>query len=126
MTPKKLVLAAAGVAGVLVAAAAAAALFVDVDRFRPELQQAISSAAGRAVEIGRVHLSLFSGSVAVEDVSIADDPAFGSKPFVKAKSLKVGVDLLPLVLSRTLHVRSFTLQQPELTLRRSAAGTWNF
>src|SRR2546423_901640 len=49
MTPKKLLLAAAGLFVALLIVAGAAALFVDVDVFRPQLQQAISTAAGRAV-----------------------------------------------------------------------------
>src|SRR5205807_8344208 len=67
-----------------------------------------------------------SGSVAVENVSIADDPAFSAAPFVTAKSLKAGVQLLPLIMSRSLHVDSIVLDEPHVALLRTPTGTWNF
>jgi len=64
--------------------------------------------------------------VAVDNVTIADDPAFGSAPFVTAKSLKAGVELMPLIVSRSLHVQSLTLEEPHVLLVRSPSGAWNF
>jgi uncharacterized protein involved in outer membrane biogenesis len=61
-----------------------------------------------------------------EDRSIGDDPAFSTSPFLTAKSLKVGVEILPLVFSRTLNVTGITLDNPQVTLLRSSAGQWNF
>src|SRR5947207_6283124 len=122
----KILAVVAAVVGLGLAAAIAAAIFVDVDRFRPELQDAMSSAAGRKVQIGHVSLSLLSRSASAENVAIADDPKFSADPFVTARSVSIGVEILPLIFSKTLHVRSFRLQDPEVTLRRSAAGTWNF
>jgi AsmA protein len=40
--------------------------------------------------------------------------------------VSAGVDLLPLILSRSLRVQSFRLNEPHITLRRSGTGTWNF
>jgi AsmA protein len=97
-----------------------------VNQFRPVLEQQLKSAVGRDVTIGRIRLALFSGSVAVDDVRIADDPAFGSAPFVTAKSLRAGVALMPLIFSKTLRVESFVLEQPSVSLVRSSSGTWNF
>src|SRR5207249_3824145 len=103
-----------------------AALFLDVNQFRPALEQQLASAVGRKVEIGNIRLALFSGSVAVENVSIADDAAFGAEPFVTAKSLKAGIELMPLIFSRSLRVESLVLEQPSVVLLRSPSGTWNF
>ena len=72
-------------------------------------------------------LSLFSGGVTADDISIADDPAFSASPFVQAKSFKVGVKLIPLIFSKTLNVTELTLVQPEISLVRSENGEkWNF
>src|SRR5215831_11773062 len=60
------------------------------------------------------------------DLSTAYDPAFSKAPFVLAKSLKVGVELLPLILSKQIHVTHLTLEQPEMVLLKSSAGKWNF
>jgi hypothetical protein len=35
-----------------------------------------------------------------KDISISDDPALTASPFVTAKLLKVGVELLPLIFSK--------------------------
>ena len=82
--------------------------------------------SGREVKVGNLSLSILSGSVSAEDLSIADDPAFSKDPFIRAKSLKVGVEVMPLIFSKTLHVTDITLDKPEIALLRDASGKWNF
>jgi AsmA protein len=100
--------------------------FVDVNSFRPTLESNLTNALGRQVKVGNLSLSIFSGTVSAEDLSIADDPAFGKTPFVQAKSLKVGVEVRPLIFSKTLHVTELTLDHPEITLLHATSGQWNF
>ena len=46
---------------------------------------------------------------------------------MQAKSLKVGVELIPLIFSKSLNVTELTLNQPEISLVRSEDGAkWNF
>jgi AsmA protein len=78
------------------------------------------------VTIGDLSLALISGGITARDIGIADDPSFSQQPFLRAKSLAVGVELMPLIFSRSLHVTSLTLDQPNLTLLRSPSGKWNF
>src|SRR5207247_7860953 len=85
-----------------------------------------SSALGRKVTIGNLKLSILTGSVSADDLSIADDPAFGKAPFVTAKALNVGVELMPLVLNKTLHVTDLTLDRPQIALLRTSSGKRNF
>lgn len=99
---------------------------IDLNAFRPKLEAQLTNALGRQVKIGNLKMSILSGSVTADNLSIADDPAFSSSPFVQAKSLQVGVELIPLVFSRAVHVTGFTLQQPQITLLQSKSGTWNF
>ncbi|HYL16180.1 MAG TPA: AsmA family protein [Terriglobales bacterium] len=63
---------------------------VNVNAFRPRLESELSEALGRRVKIGNLGLSIITGSVTAEDLSIADDPAFSQSPFVHAKSLRRG------------------------------------
>jgi AsmA protein len=77
---KTLLVAGAAVAAVLVAGAAAVALFFDANQFRPQLERAIGGALGRKVTIGHLRLAPLSGGIAVDDLSIADDPAFSDAP----------------------------------------------
>jgi AsmA protein len=51
----------------------------------------LTAALGRQVKVGNLSLSLLSGGVTADNISIADDPAFSKTPFVQAKSLNVGV-----------------------------------
>ncbi|HMK21363.1 MAG TPA: AsmA family protein, partial [Terriglobales bacterium] len=99
---------------------------VNVNSFRPKIETTASDALGRQVKMGNLSLSILGGSVTADNISIAEDPAFGTAPFVTAKSLKVGVELMPLITSKELRVTDITLEQPEITLLKAANGKWNF
>ena len=99
---------------------------VNVNSFRPKIESEMTSALDRPVTLGDLSLSILSGGVEVKNIAIADDPAFSKTPFVTAKSLKVGVELMPLIFSKQLNVTGITLEQPEITLLKATNGTWNF
>lgn len=111
---------------VLIVVAVALPFLINVNIFRPKLEADLSSALGRQVKVANLKFSLFSGSLAAENISIADDPGFSQSPFVQAKTLTVGVELMPLILSKTLRVTDLTLDQPQISLLRNPAGKWNF
>lgn len=112
---------------VLIVIAIALPFFIDANVFRPKLESELTDALGRQVKVGNLSLSLFSGSVAADNISIADDPKFSNTPFVRAKSLKVGVEMIPLIFSKTLNVTNLTLNEPQISLVKSENGqTWNF
>ncbi len=101
--------------------------FVDANSFRPKIESELTEALGRQVKVGNLSLSIFSGSVSADDISIADDPAFSKTAFVQAKSFSVGVELIPLIFSKKLNVTELTLSQPEINLVKSENGEkWNF
>jgi AsmA protein len=113
--------------GALIVIAIAIPFFIDANAFRPKLESELTTTLGREVKVGNLSLSLFSGSVSADDISIADDPEFSKTPFVQAKSFKVGVELMPLIFSKTLNVTELTLNQPEIGLVKSQNGEkWNF
>ena len=114
------------VVGILIVIAVALPFLVDVNSFRPKLEGELTSALGRQVKVGNLTLSIFSGSVSADNISIADDPAFSTNPFVTSKSLKAGVEVMPLVFSKTLHITGITLEEPQVTLLKTANGQWNF
>ena len=123
---KRVIKVAAILVGLLLVVALALPFLVDANQFRPMLETKLSAALGRQVSLGNLQLSIFSGSVTASDLSIADDPAFSKTPFLRAKSLAAGVDLMPLILSRKLNVTGVTIDQPEIDLIQTAAGVWNF
>ena len=115
------------VVGVLILLVIAIPFFIDANAFRPRLESELTAALGRQVKVGNLSLSLLSGSVGADDISIADDPEFNQSPFVQAKSLKVGVELIPLVFSKTLNVTNLTLNEPEISLvKADKSDKWNY
>src|SRR5487761_1179693 len=100
--------------------------FIDANQFRPSIESAVSTGLTRKVQIGNIHLSVFSGGAAVDGISISDDPAFSNGPFLTAKSVKANVKLLPLIFSKRIEVDEFTIEQPEVTLLKNSKGTWNY
>lgn len=111
---------------VLVVVLIAIPFIVDVNMFRPQIEAELTAALGREVKIGNLKLSILGGSVGADDLSIADDPAFSKAPFIRAKGLDVGVELMPLILSKQLQVTELVINQPQVALLRNAAGKWNF
>jgi AsmA protein len=116
----------AAIVGVLVVVVAVTPYLIHVDQFRPFIERSTSVALGRKVDIGNLRLSLSSRSLTAETLTVADDPAFSSTPFLTAKSLSLGVELSPLILSRSLKVTAITIDSPEVTLIRNPAGRWNY
>ncbi len=118
---------AAIVIGILILIIIALPFFIDANTFRPKIESELTDALGRQVKVGNISLSLFSGGVTADNISIADDPAFSKSDFVTAKSLKVGVEMIPLIFSKTLNITDITLTQPDISLVRSENGEkWNF
>src|SRR3954467_4246233 len=126
MNKKKVLIGVGVVFGVLILIALLLPLLVNVEKLRPEVQEQASKALGRNVTIGKLKLAIFSGGVTASEISIADDPAFSKQPFVTAKSLGVGVDLMPLIFSKALHVNTLTLEEPEIHLIKNGAGKGNY
>jgi AsmA protein len=114
------------IVAVLIVIVVALPFLINVNNFRPRIESELSTALGRQVGIGDLHLSILSGSVTADDLSIADDPSFSKDPFIRAKALNVGVELIPLITSKALHVTDITLDEPQVSLLRSASGKWNF
>jgi AsmA protein len=110
----------------LLAAALAIQLLVDVNQFRPALEDKLSRIMRRDVKVADLKLSILSGSVTARDLSIGEDPRFGKTPFVQAEGLKVSIALMPLILSRELNVRGITVEKPNINLVQNTEGVWNF
>lgn len=114
------------VIAILLVVAIALPFVINVNAFRPQIESNLSAALGRPVKVGNLSLSVLSGSVGADQLSIADDPKFSQAPFIQAKSLKVGVELIPLIFSKQLNVTHILIDQPEITLLRNRDGVWNF
>jgi AsmA protein len=101
-------------------------LFVNADTFRPTVQDQLSSLLGRRVTFDHLSFSLFGGKLVAENIAIADDPAFSTGPFLKAKDLDIGVEIGPLLFSRRVRITNFSVDSPSIQLIQNQAGKWNF
>jgi AsmA protein len=117
---------AAVVIGVVVVAIASIPLFVNVNTFKPLIEQQLTTALGRQARVGNLSLSFFSGSVTADDLSIADDPQFSNQSFVTAKELRLGVQMRPLIFDHKILINGLEIEEPQIHLVHAASGAWNF
>jgi AsmA protein len=99
---------------------------IPVNSFRPTIEAKASQALGRKVTVGNLSLSILGGSLGMDNLSVADDPKFNSGPFLTAKAVKVGVELMPLIFSKQLNVTEISIVNPQVVMLKDPNGTWNF
>ena len=115
-----------GILVLILIAVVAIPLFVNGESFRPTIETRLSAALNRKVTLGHLSFSLFSGSLVADELAISDDPAFSSAPFLRAKQLRVGVEVTPLLFSRQVHITRLTIDTPSMQLIQNQAGKWNY
>jgi AsmA protein len=111
---------------VLVVVVVSLPFLINVNQFKPMLESELSTALNREVKLGNLKFSLLSGAVTADDLSVAEDQAFGKPAFIRAKSLGVGAEIWPFLMSRKLIVTYLTIDQPEIALVQTSSGEWNF
>lgn len=113
-------------AGCILVIAVLIPLLVSADSFRPRLETQLSQSLGRRVSLGHLSFSLLRGSLVADDIVIADDPAFGAAPFLRAKSFHIGVEVGPLLFHRQVRITRLTIDSPSISLIHAESGKWNF
>jgi AsmA protein len=111
---------------VLVLAIISLPFLINVNQFKPALESKLSTALNREVKLGNLKLSILSGEVRADDLSVSEDQAFGKPAFLHAQSLSVGAEIWPFLMSRKLIVTYLTLDQPDISLVQAPSGNWNF
>jgi AsmA protein len=112
--------------GLVILVLIAIPLFVNVNTFRPLIEQQLTTALNRKVTLGDLSLSIFSGSVTAKDLAIAGDPQFNETTFLTAKSLHIGVQLKPLLFNHQILIEDLAIDTPQIHLVHAANGQWNF
>ncbi|HEY1994486.1 MAG TPA: AsmA family protein [Edaphobacter sp.] len=101
-------------------------LFLNADAFRTRIETALTTSLGRKVTLGKLDLSVLTGNLVAENAIVSDDPAFSTQPFLQATKVKIGIEMIPLILSREIHITGFAIDSPKINLLRAANGTWNY
>ena len=85
----------------------------------------VSDALGRQVQVGKIQAQMGWGvSVEVSGLTIADDPAFSTKPFVAANDVSIDVEFFPLLHGEAKVVR-LELIKPDIRIVMDARGELN-
>jgi len=85
----------------------------------------ISSALGRPVDIGSVHLRLLPRpGFDLENLVVYDDPAFGAEPMLRASEVTADLRLISLLRGR-MEIARLDLTEPSLNLVHAESGRWN-
>lgn len=122
---RKIVLfAAGGIVALLILAAVALVLFVDVNAHKPWLEAAASDALGMEVRIGgRLGIGLFPGfHVTLEDVHIRNRGA----DVASAKETILGIELLPLLRKKEVRIVKIGMKGPRISIEQDRDGKFNF
>jgi uncharacterized protein involved in outer membrane biogenesis len=95
------------------------------NRLKLRISSSISSALARRVEIGGVQLQVLpQPGFVLSDFSVADDPAYGSEPMLRAPEVTAVIRLTSLLRGR-LEIARLSLTDPSLNLVRGPSGRWN-
>ena len=123
---RKLKIVAGIVAALIVVVVVSVWLLLDVNKYRPQIQAKLQEQLQRKVTLGNMSLGLLPLRFTVQNVVIAEDPAFKSEfPFTHAKQLDVRLSLMPLI-TGNVKVNSVDLDEPSVELIRNSQGVWNF
>ncbi|HEU5193538.1 MAG TPA: AsmA family protein [Methylomirabilota bacterium] len=108
-----------------IAALAAVPFLVDTPRIQGYIANNATQALGRPVKFSSVSLRVLPlPAVVLHDLEVAEDPKFGTGPFLKLKSGRIRVKLLPL-LSGRVELGDIVLDKPVVTVVQAADGRLN-
>jgi hypothetical protein len=109
----------------IVAAVLALPSLIDTPRVQALVATNASHALGRPVKFAGVSVVIFPlPSVELRGLEVAEDPKFGTEPFLKLETGRLRLRLLPLLTGR-VEFGELILKKPLITLVQSPDGQWN-
>lgn len=118
-----------GLIVVVIAALLVIPMFVDLQKYKPELEKYVSETTGRPFAIGDdLSLSLFPwAGISFSDLRFGNTSGFAEKDFLTVKSFEVRVKLLPLI-SKNIQIKRFVVNEPRALLVKNKDGgvNWEF
>jgi uncharacterized protein involved in outer membrane biogenesis len=120
---KNIIFAIGAFIGLLVLAALALFLFLDVNAYKPRFEAAVSEVFGMEVSVGgHLGISLFPNLlVTLEDVHIRNRGA----DVATARKARIGIDFLTL-LHQGVLIKQIVLEHPSISIERDRDGKFNF
>jgi hypothetical protein len=99
--------------------------YINVSRYRTRVTSALTRALGRPVTVSSIELKLLPRpGLVLYNFVVADDPAFGAEPMLRADTVTAYLRLTSLWRGR-LEIGTLDLDGPSLNLVRRGDGHWN-
>src|SRR5580692_5332142 len=126
-TRRRIALSLVVIVGCLLAALVfLAPIFLNLDRYRPEVSSYFEENTGKKVEIGRLGLTFFPNvTIHMENFGVKSPLLFPPSYIVKVARADAVLDFWAL-LHRHMVIRSLVLEDPEINLVSDPDGPWNF
>ena len=111
----------------IIAALLIVPMFIEVQKYKPEIEKQVTKATGRPFTIGgELRLSLFPwAGLALSDLHLGNPPGFKEKDLLSVKSFDVRLKLVPL-LSKDIEVQRFVIDGPKVFLEKNKVGRGNW
>jgi hypothetical protein len=99
--------------------------FVSVSRYKARITQLISTSLGRPARLSSVEVRLLPRpGFVLSDLTVEEDPAYGTEPVLHANSVSASIRLLSLWRGH-IELDSISVDEASLNLVRTPAGRWN-
>jgi hypothetical protein len=98
---------------------------ISLNRYQKRIANSISDSLGRPVHLDKVSLNLLPlPGFTLENLVVAEDPAFGSEPVIRANSVRATLRISSLW-RRRIEFSTISFTDPSVNLVHTAAGKWN-
>jgi AsmA protein len=117
--------AVAAVVVLAIAALAAVPYLVDTPRIQGYIANNATQTLGRPVKFSSVSLRVLPlPAIELHDLEVAEDPKFGTAPFLRLKTGRIRLKLMPLLTGR-VELGDIVLDKPVVTVVQAADGRLN-
>jgi AsmA protein len=101
--------------------------FIDVQKYKPVIEQKVAQATGRSFTLGdEIDISVFPWvGVKLTDLHLGSGAGYKETDMVSVKNFEVRLKVMPL-LSKKIEVKTFVLDSPEIYLEKLKNGSANW
>jgi len=112
---------------IIVAAVLIIPKFVNIQKYKPTIEQKVAEATGRSFTLGDdIDLSVFPWvGVKLTDLHLGNPEGFNEKDMVSVKNFEVRLKVMPL-LSKRIEIKTFVLDGPAIYLEKLTNGKANW
>jgi len=99
--------------------------FISVNHYKSRVTSLISRSLGRPVRLSNVGVRILPRpGFVLNDLSVAEDPAYGTEPVMHANNVNASIRLLALLKGR-IEIGTISVNEATLNLVRAGPGRWN-